>query len=513
MKGRTDRSELRLLLPLALFAAALLLPFGAGLLADAAPRPPSVAPGQADDADRPAQGTPGGGGRPDLRWVTEWPSWTYDHRCWNAQRVLTLRVMNRGQTAAGLFAVRDGAVTWFLDGLGAGQTVTLADWGRYPAFPLVIDPFDQVLEANEGNNQLGPRPGETWTPTPRFAERAASTRGPAERESFGAVPPAALEPQRLLTRPPDCPTRTPVPTLTPAGAPSLPDLQVVDASWDEVAIVRQDEFCRPEQGGWTYALTLRNAGPVAALGFTVRSVDLPAAAWRVERLEPGQELTLPAQLRSLPGPIQVDADDDIQESREDNNAWIPPFNGTPTPALTPAPTLPLCLPTLTPTPIPTDALPDLRMERLVWYRADWNRPACLGPLRQLAITVHNAGRSPSGPFEVRAGQHVWYYDSLAPDEARQDQAGPVNRVTWPIILDDLDQVPESDEANNLVTPDRTLTATPTGTPPPTCSPTPQATTPVPPFPTRPSHTPGTPASPAPSPVLPRERLHLPWARG
>lgn len=168
---------------------------------------------------------------------------------------------------------------------------------------------------------------------------------------------------------------------------------------------------------------------------------------------------------------------------------------------------------MTPTPIPTDALPDLRMERLVWYRADWNRPACLGPLRQLAITVHNAGRSPSGPFEVRAGQHVWFYDSLAPDEARQDQAGPVNWMTWPIILDDLDQVPESDEANNLVTPDRTLTATPTGTPPPTCSPTPRATTPVPPFPTRPSHTPGTPASPPPSPVLPRERLHLPWARG
>lgn len=509
MKARIARSALRQLLPLALPTAAFLLPLGAQLLADAAPRPPALARARAADADRPAQGTPGGGGLPDLRWVTEWPGWSYDHRCWNEQRVLILRVMNRGQAAAGPFAVRDGAVTWFLEGLGAGQTVTLADWGRYPDFPLVVDPFDQVAEANEGNNLLGPSPNATWTATPSFAVQAASARGPADRQGTRATPPAALEPQRLLTRPPDCPTRTPVPTLTPAGAPPLPDLQVLRATWDEVTIQRQDETCRPEQGGWNYVLTLRNAGRAVALGFTVRSADVPAAAWRVERLEPGEERTLPAQLRSLPGPILVDADDDVQESREDNNAWLPPFNGTPTPALTPGPTLPLCLPTLTPTPIPTDALPDLRLERLVW-RADWGRPLCLGPLHRLSIAVRNAGRSASGPFEVQAGSHVWFFDSIAPGASHEDAAGPVNWVSWPIVIDAREQVPESDEADNQVWPDRSLTATPTGTPPPTCSPTPRAMTPTPPTPTPvgPTVTPETPVSP--SPMGPRGRVLLPW---
>lgn len=509
MYGQIARCAQRLLWLLALPVAAFLLPIGASLLADVAPRSPSVATGPTDGEARPAQGTPGSGTLPDLRWVTEWPGWTYDHRCWNEQRVLTLRVMNRGQAAAGPFAVRDGAVTWFLDGLGAGQTATLADWGRYPDFPLVVDPFDQVAEANEGNNLLGPSPNATWTATPRFAAPAGSAQGPAGRQGTRATPPAALEPQRLLTRPPDCPTRTPVPTTTPAGDPPLPDIQMVHASLEEAAIVRQDEICRPEQGGWNYALTLRNAGQAAALGFTVRSADVPAAAWRVERLEPGEELTLPAQLRSLPGPILVDADDDIQESREDNNTWIPPFNGTPTPARTPGPTAPLCLPTLTPSPIPTDALPDLRLERLVW-RADWGRPLCLGPLHRLSVAVRNAGRSASGPFEVQAGSHVWFFDTLAPGASYEDAAGPVNWVSWPIVIDAREQVPESDEADNLVWPDRSLTATPTGTQAPTCSPTPRAMTPTPPTPIGPTVTPETPMSP--SPVPPRLRLVLPWSR-
>lgn len=222
----------------------------------------------------------------------------------------------------------------------------------------------------------------------------------------------------------------------------------------------------------------------------------------MDRLCDGSAMRL--LLRSLPGPLMVDAEDAVEESREDNNGWSPPFNGTPTLPRTPGPTKPYCLPTVTPSPIPTEALPELRLERLEW-RAAGRSPLCLGPLNRLSIAIRNAGGSASGPFEVQAGQHLWFFDSLAPGESRADAAGPVNWVSWPIVIDAREQVPESDEANNLVWPDRSLTATPTGTQAPTCSPTPRVTTPVATTPTAPAT-----VTPVPPPIF--ERLLLPWAR-
>ncbi len=409
---------------------------------------------------------------PDLRFVTEWPGWTYDRPCLGRQHVLRVAVENRGRAAAGPFAVRDGAAAWFVEGLAPGQRLWLEDWGRYPLVPLVVDPFAQVAESNEGNNLLGPSPRATWTPRPRFVASGASAgAGTAARFRSG--------PDRPLTAPPPCPTRTPVPTLTPAGAPALPDLQVVDSAWEERPVVREGEVCLPTDGQRYLTVVLRNAGPADAGAFTVRGgLGGSDAAWRVAGIAAGAELTLPARPRTLPAELVVDADDDVEEAREDNNRWLLPRNGTPTaPAPTPAPSMPPCRPTTVPTPIPTDALSDLRMERLYWYRDDFGRPQCLGPYRRLDIVVRNSGRTDSGPFEVRAGSFVWFFDSIGPSTEAVG-AGPLNWVTWPILIDSQEQVPESDEDNNLVYPDRTLTATPTGTPPPTCSPTVTRGTPV-----------------------------------
>lgn len=430
---------------------------------------------------------------PDLRFVTEWPGWTYDRPCLGRQAVLTVAVENRGRAAAGPFAVRDGAAVWFVDGLAPGQRLWLEDWGRYPLFPLVVDPFAQVSESNEGNNLLGPSPRATWTPRPRVAASGASAgAGTAARSRPG--------PDRPLTAPPPCPTRTPVPTLTPAGEPALPDLQVVDSAWEERPVVREGEVCLPADGQRYLTVVLRNAGLADAGAFTVRGgSDGSVAAWRVAGIAAGAELTLPARPRTLPAELVVDADDEVEEAREDNNRWLLPRNGTPTtPAPTPAPSMPPCRPTPIPTPIPTDALSDLRMDRLYWYRDDFGRPACLGPLRRLEIVVRNDGRSPSGPFEVQAGGHVWFFDSVGPAAKAINEAGPENWVTWPILIDSQEQVPESDEVDNLVWPDRSLTATPTGTPPPTCSPTVTQGTPVV------APTTVTPHGPTPSPAVTRE---------
>lgn len=300
MKARIARSALRQLLPLALPTAAFLLPLGAQLLADAAPRPPALARARAADADRPAQGTPGGGGLPDLRWV----GWRYDNVCFNGQRWLTLSLGNRGPGTAGRFSVQDSEVSWRVEGLAPGQTITLPRWGKYPAFPLVIDPYDEVQEGNEGNNVLGPRPNVSWTPTPEF------------------------------TQPRPCPTRTPVPSRTPSGLPSLPDLVIVRATWWEETITRDSGACRPERGGWLYTVTVRNDGSAAAGAFEVGTGGFWGSLWRIDGLSKFQEVTLAGSLRGLPGPLAVDAQDDIEESREDNNTWLPPFNGTPTPART-----------------------------------------------------------------------------------------------------------------------------------------------------------------------------------
>lgn len=427
---------------------------------------------------------------PDLRFVTEWPGWTYDRPCLGRQHVLRVAVENRGRAAAGPFAVRDGAAAWFVEGLEPGQRLWLEDWGKYPLFPLVVDPFDQVPESNEGNNLLGPSPRATWTPTPRFAAPAGSAAGAARRARPG--------PDRPLTAPPPspCPTRTPVPTLTPAGAPALPDLLVVDSTWEERPVLRQDGLCLPLDGGRYLTVVLRNQGRADAGAFMVRGgVGGVDAAWRVAGIAAGAEFTLAARPRSLPQELVVDADDEVEEAREDNNRWLPPRNGTPTAVFTPPA---FCRPTISPTPIPTDALPDLTMARLYWDRDDFGRPACLGPLRRLEIIVRNDGRSPSGPFEVKAGNHVWFFDGIGPLAEATNEAGPANWVTWPIHIDSHEQVPESDEDDNLVWPDRTLTATPTGTPPPTCSPTVTPGTPVA------VATTVTPSGPSPSPAVTRD---------
>lgn len=431
--------------------------------------------------------------------------WTYD--LWwsdcvrgHQPRILTLFVTNRGGAAAGPFVVQDGRVAWSLAGLEAGQTQTIREWGRYPDFPLVVDVYDQVAESVEGNNAVAPPVNVTWTPTPSFADGNRTPAPPSS--SWGR----RLEPARVMTLPVFCPTRTPVPTTTPMDEPIRADLVVVDSSWAVQPIIRQGSLCLPPASDYRFTLTIRNQGAANAHWFSVRG---GGAEWHVTDLAAGTSLTLASQPRFMPVSVLVDGYDEVEESDEANNGWLPPRNGTPTPAFTPPP---LCIPTLTPTPVAFDQLPDLRLSWLRWQTAALGRPLCLGPLWRLSLGIRNDGLTAAGPFIVTAGSFTWSFDGIPADSEVIHHDGPLNSVTWPILIDALDQVRERDETNNRVERNSTLTATPTGTPPPTCSPTPRPVTvtytPRPPFTVTPTLSP-TSATPSRTPSPTARALALP----
>lgn len=431
--------------------------------------------------------------------------WRYDHwwsDCIKRHQpwILTLVVVNRGGAAAGPFVVQDGRVAWSLAGLEAGQTQTLREWGGYPDFPLVVDVYDQVAESVEGNNVVAPPVNATWSPTPRFAEANGT---PAPPSTSGG---RRLEPARVMTLPVFCPTRTPVPTTTPMDEPIRADLVVADSSWAVHPIIRQGSLCLPPASDYRFTLTIRNQGAANAHWFSVRA---DGSEWHVMDLAAGASQTLASQPRYLPMSVVVDYHDEVEESDETNNSWLPPRNGTPTPAFTPPP---LCVPTLTPTPVAFDQLPDLRLGRLSWQTAALGRPLCLGPLWRLTLAIHNDGRTAAGPFVVTAGDFTWSFDGAPAESDVLGPGGPLNVVTWPILIDALDQVRERDETNNRVERNTTLTATPTGTPPPTCSPTPRPVTvtytPRPPWTVTPTLSP-TSATPSRTPTPTARALALP----
>lgn len=431
--------------------------------------------------------------------------WGYDHWWSDCIRghqphVLTLFVMNRGAAAAGPFVVQDRRVAWSIAGLDAGQSKTIREWGGYPDFPLVVDVYDQVAESVEGNNVVSPPVNVTWTPTPSFAEGNQTPMHPA---SLGGQ---RLEPARVMTLPVICPTRTPVPTTTPMDEPIRADLVVADSSWAVRPIIRQGSMCLPPTSDYRFTLTIRNQGAANAHWFSVRA---GGAEWQVTDLAAGTSLTLASEPRFMPVSVVVDGYDEVEESDETNNSWLPPRNGTPTPAFTPPP---LCVPTLTPTPVAVDQMPDLRMAWLRWQPGALGRPLCLGPLWRLTLAIRNDGRTAAGPFIVTAGAFTWSFDGAPAESEVLGPGGPLNVVSWPILIDALDQVRERDETNNRVERDTTLTATPTGTPPPTCSPTPRPVTvtytPRPPFTVTPTRSP-TSATPSRTPSATARALALP----
>lgn len=403
---------------------------------------------------------------PDLRFHTfvgGWPGWRYDRSCFNEPYFLTIEVENGGGSAAGPFVIQDGQVAWVVAGLEPGVVWYTRGWGGYPDFPLIIDPYDQGVESAEDNNVIALPVGTPWTATPRFAERRATPPAPAASL-------AGLQPLRLMTQPRPCPTRTPVPSLTPAGRPELPDLIVADAVWDAQAIVLRGQTCRPTGQSYRLSVTIKNQGKANSGTFVVGT---SGDGWMESGLRAGESRTLSTEPRFLPASIMVDSGDDVEESREDNNGWLPPANGTPTPAVTPPP---FCQPTPSPTPVPLDRLPDLRLAWLRWGTAALGRPPCLGPLWRLTLAVRNDGLTAAGPFVVDAGDFRWSFAGIPAKSEAVGQGGPLNVVTWPILIDALDQVRERDETNNRVERNLTLTATPTGTPPITCSPTPPPVT-------------------------------------
>lgn len=395
--------------------------------------------------------------------------WSYDHwwsDCIRAHQpwILTLVVTNRGAATAGPFVVQDRRVSWSIAGLDAGESRTIREWAGYPDFPLVVDVYDQVAESVEGNNVLAPPVNVTWTPTPSIL---LGNRTPEPPPSTGS---RRLEPERVMTLPVICPTRTPVPTTTPVDEPIRADLVVADSSWAVHPIIREGSLCLPPTNEYRFTLTIRNQGAANAHWFSVRS---GGPDWHVTDLAAGASLTLASQPRFMPLWVVVDGYDEVEESDETNNSWQPPRNGTATPAFTPPP---LCVPTLTPTPVAFDQLPDLRLGRLSWQTAALGRPLCLGPLWRLTLAIHNDGRTAAGPFIVTAGDFTWSFDGAPAESDVLGPNGPLNVVTWPILIDALDQVRERDETNNRVERNTALTATPTGTPPPTCSPTPRPVT-------------------------------------
>lgn len=397
---------------------------------------------------------------PDLRFYDDgssWPGWRYDRSCFNGPYHLIIKVENGGGTAAGPFLVQDKEMEWLVRGLGPGEALDIYAGDHYPVFPLVIDPYDEVMESAEDNNVITLPLKTPWTPTWVFVavqETPAALRNPAGNKL----------PARVLTQPLPCPTRTPEPSLTPSDKPDRPDLVVSDSSWQARPIVRQGLNCLPPGQVFRFSLSILNQGTADSGGFVV---GMERTRWEIQGLAAGASRTLDPDLRFLPNSVVVDMDNAVEESREDNNTWLPPRAGTPTPPLTPPP---LCMPTPTPTPVPTERLPDLRLEWLRWRVVVFDRLLCLGPIWRLDLAIRNDGRSPAGSFVVSTRDFRWSFDGgILAESVRVFPDGPWNSVGWPILIDALDQVHESNEDNNRVDPDLTLTATPNATQPPICS--------------------------------------------
>ncbi len=102
------------------------------------------------------------GALPDLQ-----IGWYYDH-WWDGcisisqPRVLSVLVENAGAAAAGPFVFRDEQVFWRVPGLAPGASWSVDEWAWYPKWPLVLDPYNQVPESNEGNNVVAPDPNNPW---------------------------------------------------------------------------------------------------------------------------------------------------------------------------------------------------------------------------------------------------------------------------------------------------------------------------------------------------------------
>jgi hypothetical protein len=249
--------------------------------------------------------------------------------------ILTLGVFNAGTRAAGPFVVHDQQVQWEIPGLAPSGQYYLREWGRYPKFPLVVDAYGQVPEADEGNNVVMPPVDPPWTRTPTAAERRETPRPPGRHGP-------KMEPMPLRTLPVFCTPRPPAPTRTPSGPPRLPDLEVAAASWDRLVIQHPESGpCFPSDQPWRFVLTIRNRGDASAGWFSVVG---GSAEWKVHGLGPGAVVTLASEPRLLPSSVHVDLINEVEESREDNNSWSPPADGTPTPAGT-APAF--CAPTPT----------------------------------------------------------------------------------------------------------------------------------------------------------------------
>jgi len=407
-----------------------------------------------------------------------WDAWLYGG-CPRAYGILALEVTNAGGSAAGPFLVQDGQVLWQLAGIEPGDTVRWSEWGPYPRFPLVVDAYGQVAESNEDNNVVGPGAGPTWTSTPAFSRSRATPR--PRRRSV-----AETDPVVPMTQPPTCPPRTPVPTLTPSGNPPLPDLEVVGAVWDRLAVQMPGAagLCIPADEPWRFEVTIRNSGDAAAGWFSVAG---GAAAWRVPGLGAGQSFSLRSQPRFLPESVNVDVGNWVEESEEDNNTWTLPPGGTPTPKTR---SLPFCDPTPTPTTTatgtpptatatPGEALPDLAIDS-VYIAVDpstYCQPGQLGTW----VRVSNVGQAAAEPFRVRvmslhhdapglragASLDLWFEGYIRGDEAETVAEVDVGN-----------RVHESREDNNVIRerlpipkPPATCTSSPsatpaTGTPPP-----------------------------------------------
>ena len=227
-------------------------------------------------------------------------------------------------------------------GLVRGSSYRVKEWGRYPAFPLVVDAYNQVPEENEGNNVVVVDPSSTATPSSSY------------RSSREAVP--------MGTLPVLCTPRPPAPTLTPSGPPPLPDLVVSRASWDRLLTspAQGGEVCWPVEQPRRFTLTVHNQGNASADWFSIAGAG---AAWRIRGLAAGAEVTLRSEPRFLPDQVMVDSSGEVEESGEENNAWTLPPGGTPTPSESPPETCEV-VPTRTPS-VPTSTPSDVA----VWLPA------------------------------------------------------------------------------------------------------------------------------------------------
>ncbi len=88
---------------------------------------------------------------------------------------------------------------------------------------------------------------------------------------------------------------------------------------------------------------------------------------------------------------------------------------------------------MAPTPITAPELPDLVITAFAYS----------------SVTVANTGSAPAGPFRLRAGSAVVEFTGLAPGESQaRTLRGLSCDQTYTAVVDDTDQVAESDEANN-----------------------------------------------------------------